>query len=130
MSASSSNSASHEPVASSSDKRELEARGKNKNHDETKFPVPFYRLFSFADSMDVILIVLGSLGALGNGLALPLMTVLFGDLIQSFGGASDTHAWYLSLVTILHLLGTYDLWIQFCSYYVLVMAEISDFHQR
>ncbi|CAL9779782.1 unnamed protein product [Musa acuminata subsp. burmannicoides] len=91
MSASSRNSASHEPVASSSDKRELEARGKNKNQDETKFPVPFYRLFSFADSTDVILMVVGSLGALGNGLALPLLTVLFGDLIQSFGGASDTH---------------------------------------
>ncbi|CAL9779779.1 unnamed protein product [Musa acuminata subsp. burmannicoides] len=91
MSASSSNSASHEPVASSSDKRELEARGKNKNQDETKFTVPFYRLFSFADSTDVILMVVGSLGALGNGLALPLMTVLFGDLIQSFGGASDIH---------------------------------------
>ncbi|KAJ8498302.1 hypothetical protein OPV22_008854 [Ensete ventricosum] len=35
--------------------------------------------------------VLGSLGALGNGLALPLMTILFGDLIQSFGGATDIH---------------------------------------
>ncbi|URD76940.1 ABC transporter B family member [Musa troglodytarum] len=91
MSASTSNSASHEPVASSSDKRELEASGRNKNQDETKFTVPFYRLFSFADSTDVILMVLGSLGALGNGLALPLMTVLFGDLIQSFGGASDVH---------------------------------------
>ncbi|KAJ8498307.1 hypothetical protein OPV22_008859 [Ensete ventricosum] len=91
MSASSSNSASHEPVASSSDNRELEARGKNKNQDATKFTVPFYRLFSFADSTDVILMVLGSLGALGNGLALPLMTLLFGDLIQSFGGASDIH---------------------------------------
>ncbi|RWW08724.1 hypothetical protein GW17_00027815 [Ensete ventricosum] len=91
MSASSSNSASHEPVASSSDNRELEARGKNKNQDATKFTVPFYMLFSFADATDVILMVLGSLGALGNGLALPLMTLLFGDLIQSFGGASDIH---------------------------------------
>ncbi|RRT66148.1 hypothetical protein B296_00018134 [Ensete ventricosum] len=91
MSASSSNSASHEPVASSSDNRELEARGKNKNQDATKFTVPFYMLFSFGDSTDVILMVLGSLGALGNGLALPLMTLLFGDLIQSFGGASDIH---------------------------------------
>lgn len=68
-----------------------ESTGKDKNQDDKKQTVPFYELFSFADSTDVILMIVGSLGAVGNGLALPLMTVLFGDVIQSFGGASDFH---------------------------------------
>ena len=47
--------------------------------------VSFYKLFSFADSADVFLMIVGSFGAIGNGLALPLMTVLFGEMINSFG---------------------------------------------
>ncbi|KAL2236604.1 UNVERIFIED_CONTAM: ABC transporter B family member 11 [Sesamum indicum] len=47
--------------------------------------VPFYKLFTFADSMDKILMIVGSIGGIGNGLCLPLMTILFGELIDSFG---------------------------------------------
>ncbi|OWM75469.1 hypothetical protein CDL15_Pgr021633 [Punica granatum] len=53
--------------------------------DEKIDSVPFHKLFSFADSTDVLLMVVGSLGAIGNGMSLPLMTVLFGQLINSFG---------------------------------------------
>lgn len=84
-----SNSASDKPTASSTENQDVEARGNNKDQDKTKYSVPFYKLFSFADSTDVVLMVLGSLGAMGNGLALPIMTILFGNLIQSFGGASN-----------------------------------------
>ncbi|CAD5165795.1 unnamed protein product [Musa acuminata subsp. malaccensis] len=84
-----SNSASDKPTASSTENQDVEARENNKDQDKTKYSVPFYKLFSFADSTDVVLMVLGSLGAMGNGLALPIMTILFGNLIQSFGGASN-----------------------------------------
>ncbi|XP_042053539.1 ABC transporter B family member 21-like isoform X1 [Salvia splendens] len=47
--------------------------------------VPFHRLFAFADPVDQVLMVVGSVGAVGNGLCMPLMTILFGDLIDSFG---------------------------------------------
>ncbi|KAJ6796241.1 putative ABC transporter B family member 21 [Iris pallida] len=67
-----------------------EEEGK-KQEDSTKYTVPFYKLFAFADSSDRLLMVAGTIGAIGNGAALPLMTVLFGDLIQSFGGASNNH---------------------------------------
>ncbi|KAG8084417.1 hypothetical protein GUJ93_ZPchr0010g10510 [Zizania palustris] len=50
--------------------------------------VPFHRLFAFADGKDVVLMLLGTLGAVANGAALPFMTVLFGGLIDAFGGAA------------------------------------------
>ncbi|KAK9084446.1 hypothetical protein Scep_030917 [Stephania cephalantha] len=47
--------------------------------------VPFYKLFFFADSKDVILMVLGTIFAMANGMAMPLMTVLIGNVVDSFG---------------------------------------------
>ncbi|CAH9114265.1 unnamed protein product [Cuscuta epithymum] len=41
-------------------------------------------LFSFADGVDVGLMVLGTLGAVANGLSTPLMTLLFAQLIHTF----------------------------------------------
>lgn len=53
--------------------------------------VPFHRLFAFADRTDAALMLLGALGAVANGAALPFMTVLFGNLIDAFGGALTIH---------------------------------------
>ncbi|XP_062208905.1 ABC transporter B family member 21-like [Phragmites australis] len=53
--------------------------------------VPFHRLFAFADSTDAALMLLGALGAVANGAAMPFMTVLFGNLIGAFGGALGIH---------------------------------------
>ncbi|CAL4950332.1 unnamed protein product [Urochloa decumbens] len=53
--------------------------------------VPFHKLFAFADSTDVALMLLGALGAVANGAAMPFMTVLFGNLIDAFGGAMSIH---------------------------------------
>ncbi|PSR89187.1 ABC transporter B family member 21 like [Actinidia chinensis var. chinensis] len=52
--------------------------------------IPLYKLFSFADSVDVVLMIVGTIGAVGNGLCLPLMTVLFGELTDSFGQNQNT----------------------------------------
>ncbi|XP_030460439.1 ABC transporter B family member 11-like [Syzygium oleosum] len=54
--------------------------------DEKVNSVPFHKLFSFADSTDMLLMVVGSIGAVANGICMPLMTVLFGQLINTFGG--------------------------------------------
>lgn len=58
-----------------------------RTNEETKFnnSVPFHKLFSFADSTDISLMVLGTVGSVGNGLSLPIMTLLFGQIIDSFG---------------------------------------------
>ena len=53
--------------------------------------VPFYKLFSFADRLDVILMIVGTISAMGNGLAQPLMTLIFGQLINSFGSSNPSN---------------------------------------
>ncbi|XP_010523879.1 PREDICTED: ABC transporter B family member 4-like [Tarenaya hassleriana] len=58
---------------------------KNEEEDEKIKTVPFYKLFAFADSFDVFLMVTGTIGAVGNGLGLPIMTILFGDVVDAFG---------------------------------------------
>lgn len=47
--------------------------------------VSFGKLFAFADSLDKLLMIIGTIGAFGNGISMPLMTILFGDLVDSFG---------------------------------------------
>nr|ATA63002.1 ATP-binding cassette protein [Lithospermum erythrorhizon] len=68
----------------SSGKHESVDKKTNKDKEKTNV-VPFYKLFIFADTKDKILMFIGSVAAIGNGLSLPLMTVLFGELIDSFG---------------------------------------------
>ncbi|KAE9618858.1 putative xenobiotic-transporting ATPase [Lupinus albus] len=62
-------------------------KSKQKEKPET---VPFHRLFSFADSTDILLMTVGTIGAIGNGLGLPLMTLLFGQMIDTFGSIQRT----------------------------------------
>ncbi|KAG2693169.1 hypothetical protein I3760_08G084600 [Carya illinoinensis] len=59
--------------------------------DEKANTVPFQKLFSFADSTDILLMILGTIGAVGNGVCMPLMTVLFGELTNSFGDNQNNH---------------------------------------
>ncbi|GFQ04425.1 ABC transporter b family member 11 [Phtheirospermum japonicum] len=49
--------------------------------------ISFYRLFSFADSLDRVLMAVGTISAIGNGFAQPLMALIFGELIDVFGKA-------------------------------------------
>ncbi|XWS12436.1 hypothetical protein CRYUN_Cryun37aG0088600 [Craigia yunnanensis] len=61
---------------------------KNKKADDEK--VPFYKLFSFADRLDLVLMIVGAIGAIGNGITQPLMTLIFGQLINSFGATDPS----------------------------------------
>lgn len=47
--------------------------------------VPYHELFIFADNIDRALMIIGMITALASGLTLPLMTLLFGELADSFG---------------------------------------------
>jgi ATP-binding cassette subfamily B (MDR/TAP) protein 1 len=67
------------------------ARGERAASASASARVPFHKLFAFADKTDAALMALGTLGAVANGAALPFMTVLFGNLIDAFGGAMGIH---------------------------------------
>ncbi|XP_013613919.1 PREDICTED: ABC transporter B family member 4-like [Brassica oleracea var. oleracea] len=64
--------------------KKTEKNNNTEEHEKTK-TVPFYKLFAFADSFDFLLMTLGTLGSIGNGLGFPIMTILFGDLVDAFG---------------------------------------------
>lgn len=71
--------------------------------DESKTKtVPFYKLFAFADSFDKILMITGSISAVGNGLSMPLMTILLAQLIDSFGQNQNNNHHLVSLVSKVH----------------------------
>ncbi|KAI4999926.1 hypothetical protein ZWY2020_004515 [Hordeum vulgare] len=51
--------------------------------------VPLLGMFRYADRLDVLLMVVGSPGV-GNGVSEPLISVLFGDVINSFGQSTTS----------------------------------------
>uniref|UniRef100_A0A7N0VJM5 Uncharacterized protein n=1 Tax=Kalanchoe fedtschenkoi TaxID=63787 RepID=A0A7N0VJM5_KALFE len=87
----------HEPTTSSTShgatsesKNVSDKDGEKQPQTEEKAKtLPFYRLFAFADPLDFILMFVGTVGALGNGTCMPLMTIVFGDLINAFGQNQD-----------------------------------------
>jgi ATP-binding cassette subfamily B (MDR/TAP) protein 1 len=48
-------------------------------------PVGYFSLFRFADRTDWVLMALGTAGAAGTGIAMPIYSILFGDLMNAFG---------------------------------------------
>ncbi|KAL5538774.1 hypothetical protein UlMin_043914 [Ulmus minor] len=84
-------SSSHSAVLDSGeDAEKIEKKEEtSKRKEESTNTVPYYKLFSFADSMDYLLMFVGIISAVGNGLAMPLMTVIFGTMVDSFGSSTD-----------------------------------------
>ncbi|KAJ0017257.1 hypothetical protein Pint_10095 [Pistacia integerrima] len=64
---------------------------KKKGSEETTQKVAFYKLFAFADKKDVVLMVVGTVGAIANGLSQPFMTLFFGQLINSFAATNTSN---------------------------------------
>lgn len=89
-----------------------------------KQKVSFYKLFSFADSLDVVLMILGTIGAVANGLSQPLMTLIFGNLINSFGTSDPSHV--VKQVSKVHLF-TLCLICRFLSFYFTLCFFASAF---
>ncbi|KAL2641262.1 hypothetical protein R1flu_008849 [Riccia fluitans] len=52
---------------------------------EKRPSVPYYKLYSFSDPFDWLLILLGTTGACTHGSAIPVFFVFFGKLIDAFG---------------------------------------------
>lgn len=63
---------------------------KRDTKDEITNTVPLYKLFSFADPFDQLLMFLGTFGAIGNGISMPVMTLIFGNMINAFGSTTNS----------------------------------------
>ncbi|KAG1341836.1 ABC transporter B family member 11 [Cocos nucifera] len=59
--------------------------GRMKKGDEI---VPFYKMFSFADTCDVALMTVGTVAAVANGISMSLVSYIFGQLVNAFGFSS------------------------------------------
>ncbi|KAM9973614.1 hypothetical protein ACTFIW_010724 [Dictyostelium discoideum] len=46
--------------------------------------VPFFSLFRFAKPFDILLMIVGTIGALANGVSMPAISIVFGRLMNSF----------------------------------------------
>ena len=62
--------------------------GEKKDATAAAKKVPLLGMFRYADRQDVLLMVVGAAGAVANGVAEPLMTILFGNVIDSFGDST------------------------------------------
>eukprot|EP00262_Sarcandra_glabra_P000204 TRINITY_DN1028_c0_g1_i1.p1 TRINITY_DN1028_c0_g1~~TRINITY_DN1028_c0_g1_i1.p1 ORF type:complete len:1276 (-),score=248.81 TRINITY_DN1028_c0_g1_i1:261-4088(-) len=67
----------------------MEHETESNEEDRGDEKVPFYKLFSFATPNDIVLMIIGTISAIGNGLSIPLMTLIFGQLINAFGESNQ-----------------------------------------
>ncbi|KAK1378508.1 ABC transporter B family member 9 [Heracleum sosnowskyi] len=66
--------------------------------------VAFSKLFVFADRLDVLLMIIGTIGAIANGLTQPLMLVIMSQLINTFGKSGGTNITHeISKVCLLYV---------------------------
>lgn len=81
----------------------METNEVSASNSDAKLIIPYYKLFSFAEPLDIMLMIIGTIGAVANGLAMPIMTVLFGNVIQSFGSNSKDTTKLLNAVAMVSL---------------------------
>ncbi|KAF5752776.1 hypothetical protein HS088_TW01G00694 [Tripterygium wilfordii] len=52
--------------------------------------VAFYKLFEFADRVDAVMMIVGSICAVANGMSQPVMTIIFGQVVNNFGSSDSS----------------------------------------
>ncbi|EYU28160.1 hypothetical protein ABFS82_13G089300 [Erythranthe guttata] len=57
---------------------------------EKSAKVGFYKLFRYADKFDIILMIIGSVGAIANGASQPISTLTFSQLVNSLAQPNHT----------------------------------------
>lgn len=72
--------------------KNMENSESKKGKEDTKNNVPFYKLFTLADTLDITLMSIGTIASVANGLTLPVMTILFGSLLNAFGQNTGNHS--------------------------------------
>jgi ATP-binding cassette subfamily B (MDR/TAP) protein 1 len=65
-----------------------EGEKENGKKDMTMAKVPLHELFKYGDSTDVVLMLIGMVAALGNGMSMVIMTIVFGQMVDAFGATT------------------------------------------
>ncbi|KAL8231518.1 hypothetical protein R6Q57_001296 [Mikania cordata] len=78
--------------------------------------LPFYQLFSFADNLDYVLMILGSIGAIVHGSSMPFFFLLFGQMVNGFGKNQS------NLNTMTHEVSKYALYFVYLGLVVCVSS--------
>lgn len=68
------------------DKKKMKEEEEEKMKKRSK-NVPFLKLFTFADSLDYLLMFFGTIGAIAHGASVPVFFIFFGKLINLIGVA-------------------------------------------
>ncbi|XP_009417767.2 ABC transporter B family member 21-like isoform X2 [Musa acuminata AAA Group] len=68
---------------------DFQSKSKQQDLKKRNNSMPYHKLFSLADTADLALMVVGTIAAISDGVSLPLTTVLFGDMINTFGKTRD-----------------------------------------
>ncbi|KAF6172243.1 hypothetical protein GIB67_024865 [Kingdonia uniflora] len=68
-----------------SEKKNNKQESEKNKGGESVDTVSLHKLFSFVDYKDIMLMVVGTIGALVNGMSWPFMTIFLSDVINSFG---------------------------------------------
>ncbi|XP_073533909.1 ATP-binding cassette sub-family B member 5-like isoform X5 [Phyllobates terribilis] len=72
-----------ESLLDESQKQNEQENEKDENKVKAKTVGPI-KIFRYADGLDVLYMIIGSLGALCNGICLPIMHIVFGEMTDSF----------------------------------------------
>ncbi|KAG7669217.1 hypothetical protein Ndes2526B_g05515 [Nannochloris sp. 'desiccata'] len=48
-------------------------------------PAPFWSLYKFADKWDYLFTLIGLIGAMGNGVSMPVFSIIFGNVLNAIG---------------------------------------------
>ena len=73
------------PSSPDADVRDEQEKEKEKKNNNKKVPISnYWRILSFGDRRDHLLLLVALASALGSGVALPLMNIIFGRLVGNF----------------------------------------------
>ncbi|GLJ41485.1 hypothetical protein SUGI_0858570 [Cryptomeria japonica] len=84
-----------------SPKRDAKEIKKAMRENPRALSLPLYSIFSFADALDCLLILVGTIGAVGTGLVLPIYSLFFSRVVNQIGLNTNTVSQYALYIVYL-----------------------------
>ncbi|XP_072993178.1 LOW QUALITY PROTEIN: ABC transporter B family member 9-like [Typha latifolia] len=68
--------------------KEENGGGEEEGEEGEEAKIALHRLFDYADGLDLVLMLVGTVAAVANGISQPLMSIIFGQAVDAFGGGN------------------------------------------